>query len=111
MPIFNLKSIKSRQSYKILPKTAFLLTALVLLQGCKTMGVNAQAMGQALMMTNQVVQQNVRQHQAIRNSNTKPILAAPMRQQQNIYMNTQPVSPAYSTNPSQQFLNQGMWSN
>jgi len=106
------KQIGRLFSYQSLQRALVAISALVLLQGCKTMEERAEAFGEGLMRAAAVDRQNREDHQRLiewQNTHNNVGRALPMRPAASQPVYVQPVAPAYSDNPSQQFLNQGMW--
>lgn len=125
MRTFNQKSNgRHLQGHKRISRALVALTALVLLQGCKTMEEReayARAIGTGIVGAAEIDRQNRQEHQRLvewQNANNVWSKPLPMRQpaaQGFQYWQQQPTQiqrpdPAYTPNPSQEFLNQGMWS-
>lgn len=101
-------------SYQGLQRALVALSALVLLQGCKTMEHRAQAFGEGLMRAAEMNRQNREDHQRLvewqntHNNVGAPLPMRPAAPQTVIQQG--PRNPAYTPNPSQEFLNQGLYS-
>lgn len=105
---------RNTKTYRRLFSALVIFSTAFPLQGCKTMAERqaiGRAIGEGLIGANQAHQDNLQRHRELiewQNANIPryQLQRAPVAPQP---VMVQPVAPAYSNNPSQQFLNQGLW--
>lgn len=112
MFIQSTQSTGLRSSYRNLSLLALVSAFSLSISGCKTMEERVHAFGQGVIRAAEADRQARVEHQQLvewQNTHNNVGRALPMRPQATQPVYVQPVAPAYSNNPSQQFLNQGMW--
>ena len=112
MQTTNRQKTSSVPSNQRIQRALVAISALLLLQGCKTMEVRAQALGEGIVRAAQINHQNRVNHQRLVDWQNAQPQSQPLPWRQPAASQpviTQPVAPAYSNNPSQVFLQQGMW--